>query len=664
MSTKAKRRKVIKSRDKMFNGNHLGKVINSSDDESANENAEGVLPNLDKIDRSMYAYKPIHTFIDNQTSAAATNEELQNDKSLEPVNCGSESDSTSNDEENDYAFALMNDLKKFAAETNQTRASMNNLLKKLSKYHPFLPNDFRTISRNICVDSRSSDLKTVSPGHYYHFGLLNGLQEILLLCDIENDTISISLNIDGLPLFKSSVSGFWIISAAIDNVNHSVFLVGAYFGSKKPASSSVFLRDLIDEIKLLLFEGINVNDRLLRVKFSCCCCDMPAKAFVKCVKSHSSYFGCDRCEISGEDYRNRRIYLDYESPLRSNDSFRNRTQAEHHIGDSAFEEILEIDMILFFPFDYMHLICKGICVRLLEILRSGSLPYRLSAKSLILMDEDLLDLVQVIPSDFARKPRSLKHLSLWKATETRLFCMYIGPITLKKHCNNNFYQIFMVLFVIMRIICDPDLCRIMHEYCKELVKYFLSTCANTFGKEFVTMNSHCLLHLVDDVARIGCADEFSCFKFENFMRFIKKQITSPYKPLEQLVNRVKERGSNLNQFFKSRDTKQMNNVQINGAHVSATPPNCYVMTTNRKVVKIFKIKRKQAEDQCLFGHELEDAQEAFTYPISSYNLNIYKGSCFSKDSLILKSTDISCKMFHCRDWFLPVLHTKGHDQNA
>ena len=29
-------------------------------------------------------------------------------------------------------------------------------------------------------------------------------------------------------------------------------------------------------------------------------CDTPARAFLKCVKSHTGYFSCDHCEVEGE----------------------------------------------------------------------------------------------------------------------------------------------------------------------------------------------------------------------------------------------------------------------------------------------------------------------------------------------------------------------------
>jgi hypothetical protein len=137
---------------------------------------------------------------------------------------------------------------------------------------------------------------------------------------------------------------FWLITAAVTNVPHSVFVVGLYYGPKKPATSSDFLKDIVCEMSQLLKDGFKINNLEFRVHFEFCCCDIPAKSFVKCVKSHSAFYGCDKCEVRGEDYCNRRVYLYSNFSLRTNESFRNRIQMEHHAGNSDFESLEKIDI--------------------------------------------------------------------------------------------------------------------------------------------------------------------------------------------------------------------------------------------------------------------------------------------------------------------------------
>lgn len=64
-----------------------------------------------------------------------------------------------------------------------------------------------------------------------------------------------------------------------------------------------------------------------------------------------------------------------------------------------------------------------------------------------------------------------------------------------------------------------------------------------YGVEYLTHNIHNLLHLAQDVKTFGCLDQFSCFKYENYMSNIKGKVQNAPKPIEQLVNRVFEENS-------------------------------------------------------------------------------------------------------------------------
>lgn len=165
--------------------------------------------------------------------------------------------------------------------------------------------------------------------------------------------VQIRLNIDGLSMFHSVVSGFWPILADIIGVLNSVFVVGLYYGSSKPCSSNEFLEDLINEINTL---GENGPANFSVVM---CCCDIPARTFVKVTKGHCGYFSCERCIQKGIDVNNRRCFLETDAQLRDNITFRSRHQPEHHVGESQFEKVTALDMIQFFPIDYMHCLCHG-----------------------------------------------------------------------------------------------------------------------------------------------------------------------------------------------------------------------------------------------------------------------------------------------------------------
>lgn len=69
-----------------------------------------------------------------------------------------------------------------------------------------LPIDPRTLLKT----PRKQEVRLVAPGINYHFGLFNSISNIITSTK-NNDCIKIIVNIDGLPISKSSPQQFWPI---------------------------------------------------------------------------------------------------------------------------------------------------------------------------------------------------------------------------------------------------------------------------------------------------------------------------------------------------------------------------------------------------------------------------------------------------------------------
>ena len=64
-------------------------------------------------------------------------------------------------------------------------------------------------------------------------------------------------------------------------------------------------------------------------------CDAPARAFLKCIKGHSGYSGCDKCTQPGV-YNSKMTFLEVDAPIRTNVAFDGMEDAEHHKGPNPF----------------------------------------------------------------------------------------------------------------------------------------------------------------------------------------------------------------------------------------------------------------------------------------------------------------------------------------
>lgn len=163
------------------------------------------------------------------------------------------------------------------------------------------------------------------------------------------------------------------------------------------------------------------------------------------------------------------------------------------------------------------------------------MQFRMSKTDFQLLNSELLHVRKYMNSrDFSRLPRSLEEVDRWKAVEFRHFLLYTGPIVLRDRIKHSQFVHFLSLHCAVRILCTPDLCVRYNEFSKHLLHYFVRNFSKLYGKEFVTHNIHCLIHLPNDVLLYGAPDNFSAFKYENVMYHIKTLL----KRLRNLYNNL------------------------------------------------------------------------------------------------------------------------------
>jgi hypothetical protein len=518
------------------------------------------------------------------------------------------------------------------------------------------------------------------PGHYFHFGLKDGLYIIIPQCPTVKKVI-LQINIDGVPIYSSSSFSFWPILCRVTNINNSVFIVGLYGGHGKPADVQQYMQPLVDELVNVLANGIIFSNTFLKVELESILCDAPAKAFVKCIKLYSGYYGCDSCSQKGV-YNGRMTYPENNSPLRTNISFRQRYNDEHHLGTSPFE-VLEIDMIKCFPHDYLHVVCMGIVKKLLTNLSAAPIPFKTSALSFNNMSANLCSLQAHITHDFARKPRSFQYLAKWKATEFRLFILYLCPVILFQSVHPRIYSLFLTLHCIMCILTHPNLYKHYNDYCINLACYFVNECACIWGDSFIVYNIHSLIHLVQDTLTHGLIDKFSCFWAENFLHFIKILPKGSRFPMKQAVNRIMETDVCLGKLrpLPKKQSKRVPFVDssygINfqyfvsklysndkQCYVSMHQPDCYVLLHNKKILQIMHIGYNNENVCHLIGTVFKDYDSIYNSPLNSTMLNVFFVKTLGQ-KIVVTADLILCKMmllpFKNGFCALPLNHTLQDD---
>jgi hypothetical protein len=441
-------------------------------------------------------------------------------------------------------------LAAWSLRNNVTLVATSELLKIVrDEFNVALPNDARSLLKT----SRKLKSVAIGDGSFYYFGaaeniimrIRSGLRRVdsLLLRKFSSEHehfVSVSVGIDGLPISRSNNKQFWPILGKVDQSNNqSPFVIALYFGTTKPNSIEQFLSDFTIEFKHLEEHGVMVDNINYIVKISNFICDAPARSFVKQCKSHNSYHGCERCIEEGR-FIGRVVFDSLNSNERTDCSFRAQTDIDHHIGLSPLVQ-LKLDLVEEFPLDYMHLVCLGIVRKLLYSWMKGPLRTRLLPRNINRISLQLLEMRPFIPNEFKRKPRSLKELDHFKATEFRLFLLYTGTVVMKSFLSTNVYRNFLKLhssiYILLSDYADHPK---WNPFVKKLLISFVQEVKLIYGPEFLSYNMHSLVHLSDDARKNGKLDRISALPFENYMQILKKHLRSKSSQLSQVMNRITE----------------------------------------------------------------------------------------------------------------------------
>ncbi|KYN08153.1 hypothetical protein ALC62_00868, partial [Cyphomyrmex costatus] len=356
--------------------------------------------------------------------------------------------------------------------------------------------------------------------------------------------IVIDINIDGLPLFKSSKMKFWPILGYLIKTKNDPFIIAIYFGRKDPQDLNTFLIEYVDEVEDLHNNGYIFNNKRYSFQIRHYICDAPARSFVKCCIGHCGYASCEKCTVIGEWFEDRVTYIKMDEALRTDYSFLQQTQLQHHQGHSILERI-NTGMVSQFRLDSLHLVYLGVFKRLLTAWLKWNGPWKLHRTVVVAISRMLQSVLDYCPQDFNRKPRSLEELKLFKGTEFRRLCLYDGILVFRDFLNEGIYKNFLLLHSAIYILSSPILVHSMSDYANQLLRTFITHSSTIYGKKFVVYNVHALSHLAEECTLHGHLDQYSAFRYENFLKSIKDTLKSGYMPLHQVANRDSERNTSI-----------------------------------------------------------------------------------------------------------------------
>lgn len=529
--------------------------------------------------------------------------------------------------------SVLEELKLWGVNLNVNNQQFSALLKILKRHHCF--EKFPSDCRSLLLARDKPKIQPLPPGEFVYFGIQ---RKINLISPPPSPTkLLLQINIGGLPLFRSSSVQFWPILGSFVGITRTPFVIAIFGGKKKPELSDHLLKEFVDEFNL-------IKNSVYNISLHSIVCDAPARSFVKGIKGHTGYHGCDRCDVEGDYVEHRMTFGSVIKNLRTDETFRTKQDEDHHLRDTVLQNIPSLDLVLGFPQDYMHLICLGVVKKLIHLWTSGKpSPEKLRAADVSIISERLCSLNKKVLCEFSRKPRSLDDLERFKATEFRQFLLYTGPIVLKGVVSQQSYELFMTLSVAIGILVSEEVHVLLNDYAKNLLSFFVKRFEVLFGQRNISYNIHCVLHLADDVKRLGPLDSFSAFSYESKLGSLKKLIRSPHRPLQQVINQLCEEEMIKSEEYACPEfltlglhtsgplidgtsDPQFSQIVINGQFTlkCSVLYDSYFLTKEKVLVSVKNICYSEIHnEQVLLTKSQSSKRNFFSYPCDSGSLNIF-----------------------------------------
>lgn len=334
----------------------------------------------------------------------------------------------------------------------------------------------------------------------------------------------------------------------------------------KPSDPVKFFADFVAEAKTILQRGIFFNGKIIPIRFRAFIADAPARALILNHRGHNAGNPCSKCKISGEPCAGHPlVYISMNDEPRTHEEYVARDLTDPHFkpGKSPLEDLLT-NLPQQVVFEYMHSILLGLTKKFLGcyVLGKFNKKFKLSQRMIDVVGLRLSLISAFCPSEFSRKPVSIKIFLSFKATEFRLILLYTGMVVFNGILEYEAYAHFLLFHAIIRCLTKQSISESDLEFADLAVKEFIPATAKLFGESVGSYNYHIMKHIVDDVRNFGNLDNFSAFPYETNVASFQKWTSRPGNQLTQIHHRLVE-----NQVLEQKAASQVG-LKLSGKHLN------------------------------------------------------------------------------------------------
>ncbi|KAL7292064.1 hypothetical protein TKK_0014341 [Trichogramma kaykai] len=412
------------------------------------------------------------------------------------------------------------------------------ILKREGEY--FLYNPLESQIKEFCNSKLYKHFRKIDPDDRC---VLNGkiYKKLERLGIIEQNDVTLSWNVDGVSLMKSSKKSTWSILLTINEIPYKfskdyVILCGLWHNKKIP-KMNMFLKPFAEECKHLYQNGMEcttygrVNSIKFKVHLIVSPIDTIARPIVQNMKQFNGTYGCPYCyqkSVSLNDNPLNRVYLKNENLLRRTIQMHKKHVAEaiktpfavYGVkGPSIMSIIPNLNILLHFPPEYMHSWLLGITKMIVKSWFDPQFknePFYIGA-TLKIVNERLLNIKP--PSELTRCPCEINDMT--KASEWKNFALYYSLPVMKGILPKKYYRHWYLFIFSMHVLLQQKIANEEIELVEKSLKLFHDGIQSLYGKSFMTFKVHTLKHVISFVQYYGSIWAWSAYPYEHYNSVIK-----------------------------------------------------------------------------------------------------------------------------------------------
>lgn len=227
--------------------------------------------------------------------------------------------------------------------------------------------------------------------------------------------------------------------------------------------------------------------------------------------------------------------------------------------------------------------------------------------------------------------------------------LYTGHIVLKGNLKNFYFHFLLLVYAIGILVCSETWLK-FNKLATQFLKKFVNDYFSLYGSQFTSYYVHNLVHLLTFVLIYGPLDNFSCFRYDDFLQEIIKSMKLIKYPLQEIFNIISHKQKiygkyrsqlhntfsilsneiihkNISPFFK------VNDKLFGTIHLALTntvinvfkEKDRYIMLTNNNIVMVQHIvqPRNKPSTRNLIVKWFLNCYEFGAIPLSSIEIGVY-----------------------------------------